>query len=81
MNAIFQGGPFDGQELAIFGGEPEYLLLVPGDRIGWTAPIVVGAGFDDHWPGQVRYEKTGIGLAAGPDDAFHLAATIYSYVP
>jgi|KBSMisStandDraft_5_1062788.scaffolds.fasta_scaffold257188_4 hypothetical protein len=57
MNVVFQGGPADGVELAVIGGEPSYLMLMrnPAEdsSMQW---LVVGAGFDDHWPGQVRYE-------------------------
>lgn len=56
IRARFEGGPFDGQELGLAGKTPTYLLLISGERVGWTAPIVVGADFDDHWPGQQRYE-------------------------
>lgn len=57
IRATFTGGPYDGQELALAGKVPGYLLLMdhPTDP-SYPAPIVVGADFDDHWPGQVRYE-------------------------
>lgn len=38
----------------MFGRLPAYLMLIehPSERY----PLVVGADFDDHWPGQVRYD-------------------------
>lgn len=54
--ARFSGGPCDGYELGLAGGLPSYLMLMPNpvpDSMPW---VVVGAGFDDHWPGQQRYE-------------------------
>jgi hypothetical protein len=57
ITALFTGGPFDGQELGLAGGKlPTYLLLIehPADP-SYPAPIVVGADFDDGWPGQARY--------------------------
>lgn len=61
MIARFHGGPADGYELALIGGTPSYLMLMESpvadhqarDAMPW---VVVGAGFDDHWPGQQRYE-------------------------
>jgi hypothetical protein len=57
VDASFEGGPADGLELAIIGGRPSYLLLMPNPSedspMRW---LVVGSDFDDHWPGQQRYE-------------------------
>lgn len=56
--AEFSGGPFNGTELMFAGPTtpPGYVLLLrhPGDP-NYPAPIVVGADFDDGWPGQQRY--------------------------
>lgn len=52
----FEGGPFDGQELGLAGKLPGYLLLLDGAHFGLAYPMVVGADFDDGWPGQARYE-------------------------
>jgi hypothetical protein len=57
IHATFEGGPYDGAELGMAGGRPSYLMLMdppPGTR--WAGPLIVGADFDDHWPGQQRYE-------------------------
>jgi hypothetical protein len=59
--ARFRGGPCDGYELAMMGGLPSYLMLMPSpvsdhrarEAMPW---VIVGAGFDDHWPDQQRYE-------------------------
>jgi hypothetical protein len=62
--AVFEGGPYDGCELGLAGGTPAYLMLIdapPG--VDWSGPIIVGAGFDDDWPGQARYD-----LVGGTDD-------------
>jgi len=57
VDAIFEGGPADGEDLALIGGLPPYLMLMRNPAadspMSW---LVVGAGFDDHWPGQYRYE-------------------------
>jgi hypothetical protein len=55
IRAVFKGGPFDGAEMGISGGVPGYLMLMDGAPVGWQVPIVVGSGFDDHWPGQAKY--------------------------
>jgi hypothetical protein len=56
--AVFEGGPFDGCELGLAGRTPAYLMLTnPPPGLDWSGgPLVVGAGFDDGWPGQVRYD-------------------------
>jgi hypothetical protein len=59
VEAVFEGGPAHGTQLGlIFQGPlpPVYLLVMRSpvaDQMEW---IVVGAGFDDHWPGQERYD-------------------------
>lgn len=59
--ALFEGGPADGLELALSGGTPSYLLVmespVPDHHASGMPWIVVGADFDDGWPGQQRYER------------------------
>lgn len=57
LRAVLEGGPFADAELMLVGGHaPGYMLLIvaPGDETSY--PIVVGADFDDDWPGQQRYE-------------------------
>jgi len=56
IRAEFSGGPFSGVTLMLAGTPPGYMLLVehPADP-SYPAPIVVGADFDDGWPGQQRY--------------------------
>lgn len=64
--ARLQGGPFDGAALALIGTPPGYLMLIhapPGVAI---SPVVVGADFDDHWPGQQRYDLSAIDGAVEP---------------
>jgi hypothetical protein len=57
IHAVFEGGPYDGCELGIAGGTPAYLMLTdPPPGVEWSGPLIVGAGFDDGWPGQVRYD-------------------------
>jgi hypothetical protein len=67
MDVLLTGGPFDGQAFVMVGGLPSYLMLVehPAQRVTGH-PLIVGAGFDDHWPGQQRYDllATGDGEAA-----------------
>jgi hypothetical protein len=59
VEAVLQGGPADGTELAlIFDGPlpPVYLMMMRSpvaDQMEW---IICGVGFDDHWPGQCRYD-------------------------
>jgi hypothetical protein len=57
ISARFEGGPYDGLTLGLAGTPPGFMLLIehPADA-SYPAPIVVGADFDDHWPGQQRYE-------------------------
>ena len=57
IRVVFTGGPFDGQETFVAGKLPGYFMLMrhPTDP-DYPSPIVVGADFDDGWPGQVRYE-------------------------
>lgn len=64
IRCVFTGGPFDGAELAVAGRMPGYFLLMnhPTDP-SYPAPIIVGADFDDHWPGQERYELADESLA------------------
>lgn len=75
--ARFEGGPFDGEELIFVAGgaPPGYVMLMkhPVDK-NYRAPIVVGADFDDDWPGQQRYEL-GIIFDSGPQ-----ATAIYRHV-
>jgi hypothetical protein len=74
--ARFEGGPFGGEMMALAGESPRYMLLIDGAQIGWSVPIVVGADFDDHWPGQERYELTDIYVGgSGP------ATAIYTHEP
>lgn len=78
---LFKGGPLDGQELGISGDNvPSYLMMMPNpiedSAMRW---IVVGAGFDDHWPGQVRYEHAAFGLVTNASDEFELGTVIYRY--
>lgn len=56
VDAIFRGGPCDGEELALIGGLPPYLMMMRSQVAGSMEWIVVGAGFDDHWPDQHRYD-------------------------
>lgn len=83
VDAIFDGGPCDGEELALIGAQlPPYLLMMAnpsGDSpMTW---LVVGAGFDDHWPDQHRYEldvaRTHV-LVAG--DGITSGEAVYRYV-
>jgi hypothetical protein len=63
--ASFEGGPYDGLLLGLAGTPPGYLMLMdhPADP-DYPAPIVVGADFDDDWPGQQRYNLAQIDRAA-----------------
>jgi hypothetical protein len=73
-----EGGPAHGYELALMGGTPSYLMLLkPPEAMTTWEWIIVGAGFDDHWLGQLRYEK----VAANDADEFEPATTIYRYAP
>jgi hypothetical protein len=57
VEAIFEGGPADGTDMALIGRKlPPYLMLMSNPNLDSMAWLVVGAGFDDHWPGQHRYE-------------------------
>lgn len=80
IRAVFEGGPYDGQELGLAGNVPNYLMLIdhPTDP-NYPAPIVVGAGFDDHWPGQQRYDLTDERLAelAGG----YVPTVVYTFAP
>jgi hypothetical protein len=85
IRALFEGGPADGFELGLASRQtPGYLLLIEGpvpDHHASGMPwIVVGADFDDHWPGQARYERSAMGLSADEQDVFHLSAVIYRFV-
>lgn len=55
VDASFRGGPCDGEELALVGGLPPYLMMMRNPASGSMDWIVVGAGFDDHWPDSHRY--------------------------
>lgn len=57
MQARFEGGPFDGLALHLVGRSPSYLMLMRAPPGVAMDPIVVGADFDDDWPGQQRYER------------------------
>lgn len=56
IRVLLSEGPFGGLELHLAGTPPEYLMMLrhPTDP-SYPSPLVVGAGFDDHWPGQERY--------------------------
>jgi hypothetical protein len=58
IHVVFQGGPVDGEEMAMGGELPSYLMMlrnpIRDSSMEW---IVVGAGFNDHWPGQLRYVR------------------------
>lgn len=56
VHARFEGGPYDGVELALIGRTPSYVLLMDAPAGSAMSPIVCGADFDDDWPGQQRYE-------------------------
>jgi hypothetical protein len=57
LRAVLEGGPFAETELALISGHaPSYMLLIVSPASEY--PIVVGADFDDAWPGQQRYELT-----------------------
>lgn len=58
VDVVFEGGPAGGSDMALIGRKlPPYLMLIanPAEdpHMQW---VVVGAGFDDHWPEQHRYE-------------------------
>lgn len=55
VDATFRGGPCDGEELALIGGLPPYLMMMRSPASGSMEWIVVGAGFDDDWPDSHRY--------------------------
>ena len=65
--ARFEGGPFDGTVMGLAGTPPGYLMLMdhPADP-SYPTPLVVGADFDDDWPGQQRYDLIEITGAAEP---------------
>lgn len=73
--ARFDGGPFDGTLMGLAGTPPGYMLLInhPADA-SYPMPIVVGADFDDDWPGQERYD---LGEIVGA--AEHTATAIYRH--
>lgn len=81
------GGPFDGQDFTMLGGCPDYLMLLdtafvdPGNAsaIDWKIPLVVGAGFDDHWPGQARYDRAGVLMSPNEHDQLGLVGYVYRY--
>jgi hypothetical protein len=64
--ARFTGGPFDGMALALIGTPPGYLMLMRAPPGVAMNPVVVGADFDDHWPGQQRYDLVQIADADAP---------------
>jgi hypothetical protein len=73
--ARFEGGPYDGLTLGLAGTPPGYMLLIDHPRDpDYPSPIVVGADFDDHWPGQTRYDLKCI------EDA-ELAVAVYAVTP
>jgi hypothetical protein len=62
IRAVFRGGPADGCELGLAGTPPSYLMLIrPPEAIKSWEWVIVGAGFDDHWPGQQCYERASLG--------------------
>lgn len=82
VHVILVGGPYDGEQMALIGKLPIYMLLIdPPPGSGMQVPLVVGAGFDDHWPGQSRYDldlsQTHL-LIVGEDDPSGEA--VYRYV-
>lgn len=82
IDAIFEGGPFDGTEMALIGELPTYMLLIdPPKGTGLQVPLVVGAGFDDRWPGQARYDldltRTHL-LIVGEEDPSGEAVYVYA---
>lgn len=82
MRAVFEGGPLHDEELAFAGTPPSYVMMmrnpVTDSSMGW---IVVGAGFDDHWPDQLRYDLVDEKLAplAEGDDVLY-PTLVYRYV-
>ena len=79
---VLEGGPFDGEEMAIIARElPSYFMLIDGAFVNWKVPLVVGAGFDDHWPGQSKYERAGAVLGPNERDELELRAYLYRYAP
>jgi hypothetical protein len=56
IQAVFEDGPLDGLTLGMAGRTPSYLLMASNPTGGAMPWIVVGADFDDEWPGQLRYE-------------------------
>jgi hypothetical protein len=77
--ARFEGGPFDGLSLAIAGRVPGYLMLMHPPAGVAVNPVVVGADFDDHWPGQQRYEIADELLAEAGEFGY-LPTVVYRHV-
>lgn len=69
IRAEFSGGPFTGAELYFVsdGAPPGFVMLIehPTDA-DFKAPLIVGADFDDGWPGQSRYQLHSIYDAHAP---------------
>jgi hypothetical protein len=55
VRALFSEGPYGGKELALVGTPPSYLMLLSLPGVAMD-PVIVGADFDDDWPGQQRYQ-------------------------
>lgn len=80
--AVFSGGPFDGCALAIIStAVPDFIYLVenPVEEAGF--PLVVGVNFDEHWPGQERYERGGVLLGPNERDEFEVKGYMYEHAP
>lgn len=77
--ARFEGGPFDGLSLGLAGGVPGYLMLMQAPPGVAMNPVVVGADFDDHWPGQQRYELDDE-LLAEVGELGYMPTAVYRYV-
>lgn len=72
--ARFEGGPCHGEETTLIGGLPSYLMMMRNPAQDSMAWIVVGAGFDDHWPGQHRYElDPSVGEASSGEAVYRYA--------
>jgi hypothetical protein len=79
IRALFDGGPFDGCEMALAGRIPGYLLLMEPPAGVAMYPLVVGADFDDDWPDQQRYELNDERLDAV--DGGYVPTIIYRHAP
>jgi len=83
MIARFEGGPADGYESAVIGTiePPGYFLLMPAPEGVAMEFVIVGIDFDDHWPGQERYQRSSVLAAFNEQDALELVGVVYAHVP